>query len=253
MSLADFSKTTELRISAYAPNHSNSSSYVTNSTTSRLLIFYGQTGVGKSTQIRLLARRLKERGLKVKCARVKPHYPLTRLLLKYCGKTDPSIGRWISHAPCNLSASHTSLFKSTIAIDSAVNILPLLIASIFKIHIFLRLKHVVIVEEYLLETATDYRYACENRYLNPRLGLVLVDLLLRFITKDSTAVILTANHSSLRDRSTKRGSILENSQYLATQQAIMEFCKKNLKSLIHIDTANKNIQDVHREILSKFR
>ena len=252
MSKADFSKTTELRISAYRLNHSFSSGYMTTGTTSRLLIFYGQTGVGKSTQIRLLARRLEKRGLKVRCARVKPYYPLTRLLLKYCGKTDPSIRRWISHAACNLCASHASLFKSTIAIDSAINILTLLIASIFKVHIFLRLKHVVIVEEYLLETVTDYRYACENRYLNLRLGLVLVNLLLRFIPRDSIEVILASNCSSLEDRGIKRRSSSENSEYLATQQVIMEFCKKNMNNSIYIDTDNKNINDVHREILSKF-
>lgn len=253
MNIPDFSKTPEWRSVAYALNHSNSSSSITTGTSSKLLIFYGQTGVGKSAQIRLLARRLAKRGLKVKYARVKPYYPLTRLLLKYCGKTAPSTRRWITSAPCNLCATHTLLFKSAITLDSATNILPLFISSIFRIHIFLRPKHVVIAEEYLLETVTDYKYACKTRYLNPRLGLVMINLLLRFIPKDSIVVILASSYSSLEDRWTKRRSILENSQYLETQQVIMEFCKKNLKNLIYIDTDNKNIKDVHYEILSKFR
>lgn len=215
-----------------------------------MLTFFGYTGVGKSTQIELLAHSLELKGLRVKQAYVKIYYPLTRLLLKYYGEKDPN-PRWISNAPCRLGAPRARLFRSSITFDLTINIFPLLIVSIFKLRIFLLLKYIVLVEEYLLEIITDYMHAYGTCRLNFRLVNVLINVLVRFISKETTIVILVANRSSLEERWIERKTVFEHPEYLKTQRAVIEFCRKHMDNCICIETDNKSITEVHRELLSR--
>lgn len=223
-------------------------------TRGQLVVFFGYTGVGKSTCIKRVGNTIKKRGVKAKTIRIKNYYPFSSLLLRLYGmKKGINQRRWISIASQNLGKTGIKLeiLKLSIMLDLPVNIFHLIVTSILKIRLFLYLKRIVLIEDYIFERLVDLLYANQNYGVNLRIVNTSSNLLLRLKPNNTTEVVLVANNLNLKNRWNRRKSDSEHPEYLKIQHRMIEYCKQNANDLIFVETDDKSIIDVLEEILSK--
>jgi len=223
-------------------------------TRGQLVVFFGYTGVGKSTCIKGVGNSLKKRGVKAKTIRIKNYYPFSSLLLRLYGmKKGINRRRWISIASQNLGKTGIKLeiLRLSIMLDLPVNIFHLIVTSILKIRLFLYLKRVVLIEDYIFERLVDLLYANQDYGVNLRIVNTSSNLLLRLKPNNTTEVVLVANNLNLKNRWNKRKSDFEHPEYLKIQHTMIEYCKQNANDLVFVETDDKSIIDVQEEILSK--
>jgi thymidylate kinase len=121
-----------------------------------LIAFVGPVGVGKSAQMKLLAYRIRSKGLKVK----------TVFLLK---------GHYFSYffeiflAKILLLDRKPSVFKRIFKLWLIIDTFSLCLKFLLEIYIPIKLGYIVLVEEYLPSTITHYLYYCHYLKLPVRI------------------------------------------------------------------------------------
>lgn len=218
----------------------------------RLIVFNGAVGSGKSTQIKLIASELANSGLKVKSVYFKTDHLLlylfekaiVRLLVKN-ESSSVSLTRFlIDNKPKLL----LKIFKPLLALDMLIS----LIKFIFSIYVPLKMKRVVIVEEYIPSAISTVIYRARLLGLPIRDIKPYLSFMLRLLHLGGPFQVffLDAKDEVLRERWNRRRSSSERQDYLQMQRTtLLQLSKKLSQSFIYIDTSEKGVNDIYRMIM----
>jgi len=219
-----------------------------------IIAFVGPVSVGKSTQMRLLAYRLRSKGLKVKTTfLLKGHLfsyffeiILAKILCKGGGKNTSAMGILLDKNP----SAFKKIFKLWLMVDTISICLKFLVS----IYIPIKLGNIVLVEDYTPSTITHYRYYCQRLKLpvssvNFSLKLAL-SLMSRFpiwvIFQDAQTEVLKSRWRA------KNFSIDEDYVHYTRGKTLLFLLQKLLPDkLVYIVTNNRSVSEVHKLITER--
>ena len=185
-------------------------------------------GVGKSTQIKLLAEHFKSKGLKVNIAGLKVGnlwaYPLYKIAL---------IGWPIF--------KNKYMFKMWVVLDLIA------ISLKFLISIWLPFKagRLILVEEYIPAIVADYLHIARINGYPPKDVRAIIAYTSRLATLvPFTSVFLDADTAVIRERWKSRGTSDEKLEYILVQQKLLPLITKLLSHrLIYIATSDSSVKE----------
>lgn len=182
---------------------------------SRIIVFVGLVGAGKSTQMGLLSAFLKRKKIKVKSVTLKTIFPLTSLSSKLLYKM-------------GVKKITLTLQKSLVQIDLSLNLFLLPVLS-FRIRLLKRLGYLLLVEEYLPGILVDYYHLAKIYKLHSKLILNFMSAIYKtlFLSEMST-ILLVCDNNNLPARWRKRRTIPEHYSYLESQQTIFRILKRTM-------------------------
>lgn len=204
---------------------------------SRVIVFVGPVGSGKSTNIRLLSIYFRQMGIKTKETSLKTPFFITNVFSKFNHKV--------------YSQYNFLINKITIILDLIINtffILPVL--SLFKIKLWEQLGYVVLVEEHLPGILVDYFHLTLLYRFNKRIVRWLIKVLYSCLSINKALIIfLVCDCDILPLRWRKRGSPKEHVSYLMSQQKIFAIFSNSLNNMLSLST-NRDIKDVFHDLTS---
>ncbi len=207
-----------------------------------IIVVIGKVGTGKSTQIKHLASFFRRKGIKVKCACIKTFFPITLLFSKI-----------LVIFKYNLYHS-LILIRLLVTLDLGINTAIIPFISLFKVRLSSYFADIILIEEYLPGILVDYFHLINIYDLNKELIIKLLSLLYRLLfINELTTVILFCSDSELRHRWRKRGTPDEDPSYLRMQELIFNFWSKITTKVVLINTSNKTINEVSKEIIKALK
>ncbi len=222
----------------------------------RVIAFAGPVGAGKSTQMRYLARGLKNKGLRTNTTFLK-----TGHLLAYALEVALT---WLLtgsksgiHPTRILIENRLDLFRVLFRIWATLDLISINMRFLFTVYIPVRLGRIVLVEEYIPAAMADYLYFGEVAGLpNEAISFVLKPLQrLLFLAGPTQVIFLDADVETLKDRWRLRESAPERSDYISMQRTVLLSILKKLSScsllfLFYMDTTRETVGYTHELILS---
>lgn len=192
----------------------------------RVIIFIGNVGSGKTTQMSILANYLKSKGLNPKIAYLKTIFLVTRKFL-------PIFNAVITDA-LKLKKIHRIL----VTIDLVLNIFILPIVSLLRVHLPTRFNKIVLVEEHLPGSIVDYVHASMTLKVNWDFVKNLIRVLFKSLYIHNSSLMsveLLCDPSILIAHWRERGSFGEHPTYLKVQQVVFKAWAKTMPT-VTIDT-----------------
>ena len=226
----------------------------------KLIIFLGPVGAGKSTHAILLCRVLRKRGDKVFGKfTIKTHHllgyalewSLVRVVLR------GSNSKHVKYTPIRVLFENKPrlfhrIFNLWYIIDFISTLLTFLIITVLP----LRLRYVVVIEEGLLATLTDYlwlsRLAGINWREKPLRTLFRTLLTLCFAYRPSFVIYLDADYGVLRKRWRSRGTSEERYDYVLMQKRLLKALCRRFYHCYTIDTTNNTIAETAKQIIRSY-
>jgi len=221
----------------------------------RLIVFLGTVGSGKSTQRALLASYLSRKGVKVKVATLKTSHLIACLLEVILARILASRRKDVYPIRALLEEK-PHFFKKVFKLWLALDIISVAVKFLFSIYIPLKLGYVMLVEEYIPATISDYIYLSRvvGFTLKSQSFTVTFPLRLMQLGGPTQMVFLDAENSELKSRWKHRKSFNERHDYLCMQRTLLLSLSKSLShALIYINTSNQTIEQTHRLILDFLR
>jgi thymidylate kinase len=219
-----------------------------------IMAFVGPVGVGKSTQMRLLAYRLRSKGLKVKTTfLLKGHLfsyffeiILAKILCKGGWKNTSAMGILLDKNP----NAFKKIFKLWLMVDTISICLKFLVS----IYIPIKLGNIVLVEDYIPSTITHYGYYCQRLKLPVNSVNFSLKLALSLMSHFPTWVIFQdAQTEVLESRwRAKNLSIDEDYVHYTRRKVLLLLLQKLLPDkLVYIVTNNRSVSEVHKLITKR--
>jgi len=218
---------------------------------SRLIVFIGPVGSGKSTHIKLLYSKLKRRGLKVRMSSLKTGHILAFILEIFLAKI--VAGKRKDVFPIRaLVEEKPSLFKRLFGLWLGLDLIGITMKFLMEIYLPMKLGYTVLVEEYIPATISDYIYIAEIIGFPFKANSLVVNYLLKLtnLCNPTQIVFLDADNSNLAYRWKLRGSLDEREDYLLMQRTtLLQISKKLTKGFLYVDTGTKTIRETHKLIM----
>jgi thymidylate kinase len=217
---------------------------------SKLIYFLGPEGVGKSTQITLLYKLLRDRGKKVKIAHVYSKHLWNYLIIKFLFW----VGRYKYehyYDGTRFKDIDETLWLRIYKILLLSEILTTIILAFIRVFIWLWLGYYVLAERYLIDTISFIVYQClkTDQKFNTRSSDIISKslTLLKFIPRKTLILILDAKYNTLLNRYRRRNTPLENEEYIVFQRKVGRILARYY--IFHyINTEGKSIAEVFDEI-----
>ena len=190
---------------------------------SRIFVFIGSVGAGKSTQIKLLSTFLGEQKIKTKSATIKTRFPLTRMSSKLL---------------CKIGVKHLSfkLKKALVQVDLCLNLFLLPVLSLY-VRILKRLGFLLLIEEYLPGILVDYYHLAKIYKFKANLISIAMSILYKSLLLSGMSTILfVCDKTRLPERWKNRGTGPEYADYLESQQTIFGILEETASPFYHIST-----------------
>jgi thymidylate kinase len=219
-----------------------------------VIVFTGTVGSGKSTHMKILYSKLKQGGFKVRISSLKRGHLLAFLLegllvKMFAGKRKDvyPIRALLEERPTLLKR----IFRLLLSLD-LISIISKFLASIYLPS---RLGYIVLVEEYIPATISDYIYL--GRVINSPLkaNSFFINYLLR-LTKlcgPIQIIFLDASNDELKRRWGLRGSHDERKDYLQMQRTLLLRVAEELSSyrLVYINTEANTLAEIQKLIMTQ--
>jgi hypothetical protein len=220
----------------------------------RIIAFIGVVGAGKSTHMKLFDSKLKKRGFKVKMSYMKTGHLFAFIFEILLAKIFTSRRRNVFPVRALLEERPT-LFKRIFRLWLGLDLINITLKFLTDIYLPLRLGYIVLVEEYIPATISDYIYL--SRVINSPLKVnsFVINYLLRLmiLCGPIQIVFLDAKDDELKRRWGLRGSPDERKDYLRMQRTLLLRMSRELSSygLIYIDTGVKTLAEVQKLIMTQ--
>jgi len=219
---------------------------------SRLIVFIGPVGSGKSTHIKFLYSKLKGRGLKVRMSFLKTGHILAFILEIFLAKI--VAGKRKDVYPIRaLVEEKPSLLKKLFGLWLVLDLISVTMKFLVSIYVPLKLGYTVLVEEYIPATISDYIYLSKIIKLPLKVNSFAINFLLKLmrLCAPKQIVFLDAENTKLIYRWKLRRSFGEREDYLLMQRTIlMQISKRLSYEFLYINTGSKTIEETHKLILN---
>jgi thymidylate kinase len=223
----------------------------TNRSLPRIIAFIGLVGGGKSTQIKFLASALRKNRLKVKTTSLKTNHLFASFLTLILARTLAGKRKDVSRIRALLEERpliYGRLFWLWLYLDA----ISVSIQFLISVYIPSKIGYVVLVEEYIPATISDYLYLGKALNLPPRVFCLTMNWMLKLMHSGGPIqmVFLDADVDVLRFRWKKRGSLNEKSDYLGMQRTtLLSLSKKLSLRILCFNTTNQTIRETHEKIV----
>jgi thymidylate kinase len=217
----------------------------------RIIVFAGLVGAGKSTQMKLLASKLKTRGLRVKTTFLKTGHLFAYLLEVTLARMLASNRRDVYPVRA-LIQEKPRLFKKLFKLWLFLDALSISTRFLITIYLPSRIHRIVIVEEYIPATIADYVYLAKAVGFPLEELAPTVSFMLRLLSLGGSfrTVFLDVRDDVLGERWERRASLDEKPDYLRMQRILLLFiAKKFSSSFLYIDATHKTIREVHELVM----
>lgn len=218
----------------------------------RLIAFMGPVGSGKSTHMRLLYSKLKGRGLRVKMSFLKTGHLFAFVLEAFLAKIVAGKRRDVSPIRA-LVEERPHLFKRLFRLWLALDLISVIIKFLIGIYVPLKLGYIVLVEEYIPATISDYIYLAKIIKFPLRVNSFAINYLLKLMSlyNPTQIIFLDAENSELTYRWKLRGSFNEREDYVRMQRTILlQISKKLSYKFLYINTGTKTIKETHKLLIN---
>ncbi len=209
-----------------------------------IIAFVGTVGAGKSTQMKLLALKLKKRKFRVMTTTIKRGHLLAHLLEVALARM--LIGR--KKNVCSIRViveERPDLFKKLFKLFLALDVVSISCRFLLKIYLPKKLGYVIIVEEYLQGTLADCIHLSEFVRVKDKTLSVALKLLLMLVYLGGPihTIFLDSSNDVLKDRWCRRASNNQRPDYLYMQRTLLlSISKKLSSSFFYINTGDKTIE-----------
>jgi len=217
----------------------------------RLIVFVGTVGSGKSTQMQLLGKWLRRKGVKTRVTVLKTNHlssnlltsVLVNVLLSAKERTFP-IGMLIEHRP--------ALLKKLLRLWFILDCFSVSLKFLWDVVLPLRMGRVVLVEEYLPAIVADYFYISKALDASPRIAISTIKRVSTILSSAGPmfVVFLDAQSNVLRKRWKMRSSPTEKAAYIKIQRGLLLECSKRISSadLLFVDTTTRTVVETQEYI-----
>jgi thymidylate kinase len=219
----------------------------------RVIAFIGTVGSGKSTHMKILYSKLKQGGFRVWISYLKRGHLLASLLENLLAKM--LAGKRKDMYPIRaLLEERPTLLKRIFRLLLSLDLISITLKFLTDIYLPLRLGYIVLVEEYIPATISDYIYL--SRVINSPLKVnsFAINYLLRLIILRGPIqiVFLDAKDDELKRRWRLRGSPDERKDYLQMQRTLLLQMSRVLSSngLIYVNTSSRTLRETQELITS---
>jgi len=220
----------------------------------RAIIFIGTVGSGKSTHMRLLCSKLKQKGLKTKISPLKSNQLLASILVILLTRIFACKIKNVFPIRA-LIEERPTLFRKIFRLWLGLDLISITLKFLISIYLPLRLGYIVLVEEYIPATISDYIYL--SRFVNfpLKMNSFTINYLLRLMNlcRPTQIIFLDAKDDELRIRWKLRKSFDEKEDYLQMQRTLLLQISKELSSMnfVYINTEAKTLEETQKLIMSQ--
>jgi len=219
----------------------------------RVIAFVGTVGSGKSTHMKLLYSKLKKKGLKTKISCLKTGHLfafilevlLARMVADKRKDVFP-IRALVEEKPC--------LFRKIFKLWLNLDLISITVKFLAGVYFPLKLGCIVLVEEYIPATISDYIYLGEIINFPLKRNSFAINYLLRLmnVCSPNQIIFLDAKNDKLKIRWKLRGSLDEREDYLHKQRTLLLQISRALSSnkLMYINTSSKTLTETQKLIMS---
>jgi thymidylate kinase len=219
---------------------------------SQVIAFLGTVGSGKSTHMKLLYSKLKQRGLKTKISCLKTGHlfafilevSLARMVADKRKDVFP-IRALVEEKPC--------LFRKIFKLWLSLDLISITVKFLAGVYFPLRLGYTVLVEEYIPATISDYIYLSKIIDFPLKVNSFAINYLLRLMSLCSPTqmIFLDAKNDELKTRWKLRRSFSERDDYLQMQRTLLLQLSRKLSphKFIYVDTGARMLSETQELIM----
>lgn len=222
-------------------------------TKAQIIVFVGTVGAGKSTHKKILKYVLNSKGLKAKSTTLKTGHFFTHLLTILLANI--LAGHRKDIFPIRALLEEKSyVFRRIFNLWQILDIVGITIKFLLSIYIPFKLGYIILVEEHVPATISDYIYISKTIKYKLNLKAIRFRYLLRLtrILIPIHIIFLDASNVHLKSRWEKRKSIDEKEDYLNMQRTVLLNISKIFdENMLYINTENKNIIQTYNELNTK--
>jgi energy-coupling factor transporter ATP-binding protein EcfA2 len=220
----------------------------------RLIVFVGPVGSGKSTHVKILCSKLKRKGLKTKMSFLKTGHLFAFVLEISLAKIVANKRKDIFPIRA-LIEERPTLFRRIFRLWLGLDLISITLKFFASIYLPLKLGYIVLVEEYIPATISDYIYLSKIVNFPLRVNSFVINYLLKLMNLcgPTQIIFLDAKDNELRRRWKLRGSFDEREDYLQMQRTLLLRISRELSpnGFIYINTGAKTLTETQKLIMSQ--
>jgi len=220
----------------------------------KVIVFIGTVGSGKSTHMKLLYSKLKQKGLNTKVSFLKTSHLFAFVLEFFLAKMLAGSRKDVFPIRA-LVEEKQYIVKKIFRLWLDLDLISVVIKFLAEIYLPLKLGYIVLVEEYIPATISDYIYLSKIIDFPLRASSFAINYLLKLMNLcgPTQIIFLDAEDNELKRRWKLRGSFDEREDYLKMQRTLLLQMSRELSShrLICINTGAKTLAEVQKLIMSQ--
>jgi thymidylate kinase len=220
----------------------------------RVIAFIGTVGSGKSTHMKLLCSKLRQRGMRARMSFLKTGHLFAFIIEVLLARIVAS-KRKDTFPIRALFEEKPDLFRRIFRLWLDLDLISITLKFFASIYLPLRLGYIVLVEEYIPATVSDYVYLSKIIDFPFKANSFAINYLLRLmkLCGPTQIIFLDAKNDELKRRWKLRGSFNEREDYLQMQRTLLLQISRRLSSMnfIYIDTGAKTLVETQKLIMSQ--